>query len=155
VIAPVDGRLRPDSGGVESPALRRVLAVVLLALTIVTGAGAAAGRSPIRVTLTAQNHHPRASRSPSVHWRYCVKVTTAAGKSIPSTIQIRIVSGSKVLVRLAVISLRQGYGHWCQALGGEASVWNVVPRGRQLAFQAVVRARGVTVRRSWPIRVHA
>ncbi len=35
-----------------------------------------------------------------------------------------------------------------------ASGWLVVPRGKPLVFQAVVKARGVTVTRNWPIVVH-
>lgn len=118
-----------------------------------TGAAAVADSSPIRVTLTAQNHHPRASHSPSVHWWYCVRVTTAAGTSVSSTIHVQIVSGDTVVERVGVISLRKGYDHWCQALGGEAGVLNGVPRGRKLVFQAIVTAEGVTVTRSWPIIV--
>ena len=34
---------------------------------------------PIRVALTAKNHQPHPTESPSWHWWYCVKVTTAAG----------------------------------------------------------------------------
>jgi hypothetical protein len=32
-------------------------------------------------------------------------------------------------------------------------VLNVLPRGEELVFQAVVRAEGVTVKRNWPIIV--
>jgi hypothetical protein len=52
-----------------------------------------------------------------------------------------------------MISLRKGYDHWCQAIGGEASILNTLPIGRKLFFQAVVTADGVTVRRNWPIIV--
>jgi len=45
------------------------------------------------------------------------------------------------------------YNHWCQALGGEVSLLNVVPKGKPLDFQAVVTANGMTVRRNWPIIV--
>jgi hypothetical protein len=134
--------------------LRRLLVVAFLGITVVAVTdAAAANQSLIRVRLTAQNHHPTASHSPSVHWWYCVKVTTPEGKSVASTIRIQIVSGSTVVRRLALITLRKGYDHWCQALGGEASVLNVLPRGEELVFQAVVRAEGVTVKRNWPIIV--
>jgi hypothetical protein len=105
------------------------------------------------VSLTAENHHPRASKSPSVHWWYCVRVTTAGGKSVASTIRIQIMIGRRLVKRIAVISLRKGYDHWCAALGGGASVLNVVPRGKKLLFQAVVTAQGVTAKRNWPIIV--
>jgi hypothetical protein len=126
--------------------------LLLVALVGTTTAAAGANPSPIRVTLTAQNHHPRASHSPSVHWSYCVKITTAAGESVASKIRIQVLS-ARTVRRIALISLRKGYDHWCQAIGGEASILNTLPIGRKLYFQAVVTADGVTVRRNWPIIV--
>jgi hypothetical protein len=109
--------------------------LLLVALVGTTTAAAGANPSPIRVTLTAQNHHPRASHSPSVHWSYCVKITTAAGESVASKIRIQVVS-ARTVRRIAMISLRKGYDHWCQAIGGEASILNTLPIGRKLFFQA-------------------
>jgi hypothetical protein len=153
-----DARHRNGGAGlraIESPLLRCLLATVLAMLAGLSGAGMVAGAAPsvIRVTLTAQNHRPRAAKSPSVHWWYCVKITTAAGESVASTIHIRIVSGGTLVRRIASISLRKGYDHWCQAIGGEASILNTLPVGRKLIFQAVVTAQGVTVKRNWPIVV--
>jgi hypothetical protein len=105
------------------------------------------------VTLTAQNHHPRASHDPAVHWWYCVKITAASGESVASTIHMQIVSGRNVVRRAGWITLRKGYNHWCQAIGGEVSLFNVVPKRTPLDFQAVVTAQGVTVKRNWPIIV--
>jgi hypothetical protein len=135
--------------------LRRFLAVVLVALTVVAGAVAAVGksRSPIRVTLTAQNHRPRPSESPSWHWAYCVKVRTAAGKSVASTIDLQILLDGKPVQGVGAVSLKKGYDHWCAAIGGEVNVLLAVPRGKKLLFQAAVRAKGVTVKRNWPIIV--
>ena len=129
--------------------------IALGGITAASGvsAVAAANPSPIRVTLTAQSHQPRASLSPSEHWWYCVKVTATAGTPIASTIRIQVVWGRTVR-RIALISLRKGYDRWCQPLGGEASVLNTLPVGRTLIFQAVVTADGVTVKRNWPIIVH-
>lgn len=139
-------------GGVGLAVLRHLLLVALLGITVVAAAGAAIDSTPIRATLTAQNHHPRASQNPSVHWWYCVKIRTAAGKSVASKIRIQVVTGRSVK-RIAFISLRRGYDHWCKAMGGEASILNVLPRGRRLIFQAVVTADGVTVTRNWWIIV--
>ena len=139
----------------ESSVLRRLAALVLVALTIVGGGVAALGKSqtPIRVTLTAQNHHPRASASPSVQWGYCVRVRTAAGKSVASTIHLQILQGIKPVGQVGFVSLRKGYDHWCASIGGETNALLAVPRGARLIFQAVVRAEGVTVKRNWPIVV--
>ncbi len=116
-------------------------------------ARAATHQSPIRVTLTAQNHQPRVSNSPTAHWGYCVKVTTAAGKSVASKILLQIVSGRTPVVGVGLVWLKKGYDHWCAGVGGEASVLHGVPPGKKLIFQAVVRAQGVTVKRDWPIVV--
>jgi hypothetical protein len=131
---------------------RLILLFTLVGTTVATGAAAGANRSPIRVNLTAQNHDPRASHNPSVHWSYCVKVTTASGESVASRIRIQVAWGRTVR-RIALISLRKGYNHWCQGIGGEASILNMLPVGRKLLFQAVVTAQGVTVTKSWPIIV--
>jgi hypothetical protein len=148
-------RFHVDSSRLESAVLRRFVTVGLVALTVGGGGMAALGesRTPIRVTLTAQNHHPRASASPSVQWGYCVKVRTAAGKSVASTIHLQILQGHKSVGQVGFVSLRRGYDHWCASIGGETNALLAVPRGKKLIFQAVVRADGVTVRRNWPIVV--
>jgi hypothetical protein len=139
----------------ESAVLRRFVAVGLVALTVAGGGMAALGKSrtPLRVTLTAQNHDPRASASPSVQWGYCVRVRTAAGKSVASTIHLQILQGRKPVGQVGFVSLRKGYDHWCASIGGETNALLAVPRGKRLIFQAVVRAEGVTVKRNWPIVV--
>ena len=109
--------------------------------------------SPIRVILAAQNHHPRASTSPYEHWWYSVKVTTAAGKSVASKIQLRILSNRTPLVGVGLVTLKKGHDYWRAGIGGEASVLNTLPRGKRLILQAVVKAEGVTVKRNWPLVV--
>jgi hypothetical protein len=135
--------------------LRRVLVLAIAAVAVATGASAAVGASPsvIRVTLTAQNHHPRASHDPAVQWGYCVKVRTADGRSVPSTIHLQFVLRRKVLRPAGLITLGKGYDHWCGTIGGEVSLFNVLPKRVLLDFQAVVTAQGVTVKRNWPIIV--
>jgi hypothetical protein len=116
---------------------------------------AATHRSPIRVILTAQNHHPRSSDSPSAHWGYCVKVRTAAGKPLAAPIQLRlqILMGRIPVAGVGEVWLKKGYDNWCAGIGGETNALLAVPRGKKLSFQAVVRAMGVTVKRNWPIVV--
>lgn len=127
---------------------------VLVVLSLLFAASAFAARpSPIRVTLTAESHRPRPSQSPSWQWGYCVKVTTAEGTSVASTIHLQILNGKKRVRDMAVISLRKGYNHWCASIGGEANVLYGLPRGQRFVFQAVVRADGVTVKRNWPFVV--
>ncbi|HEX5449273.1 MAG TPA: hypothetical protein VFW85_04385 [Gaiellaceae bacterium] len=54
---------------------------------------------------------------------------------------------------VGLVSLKKGYDHWCGSIGGEYNVLEAVPRGKRLAFQAVVKTMGVTVTRNWPIVV--
>jgi hypothetical protein len=131
----------------------RSLGVLLALLCLATACGS--GSQGIRVTLTAQNHHPRPSESPSWHWGYCVKVRTVAGTSVASTIQLRILSGRTPVAGVGLVSLRKGYDRWCAAIGGEGNILDALPRGKKLVFQAVVTANGATVERNWPIVVTA
>ncbi|MGZ4383336.1 MAG: hypothetical protein ACXVY3_01940 [Gaiellaceae bacterium] len=82
-----------------------------------------------------------------------MKVRTAAGTSVASTIHLQILLGGKPVGAVGLVSLKKGYDHWCGAIGGEANVLLAVPRRTKLIFQAVVRAEGVTVNRNWPIVV--
>ena len=113
---------------------------------------APATKTPIRVTLTAQNHRPRPSESPNWHWWYSVKVLTAAGP-VAAHIHLQILSGRTPVEGVALISLTKGLPDWRAAIGGEANVLADAPRGRKLLLEAVVRAKGVTVRRFWPLVV--
>jgi hypothetical protein len=129
----------------------RSLGLLLALVLLVTGCGSDA--HGIRVTLTAENHHPRASELPNVQWWYCVKVTTAEGKSVASRIHLQILSGRTPLEGVGLIWLKKGYDRWCADIGGEGNVLDALPRGKKLVLQAVVRAAGVTVSRNWPIVV--
>lgn len=138
----------------------RSLGVPLALLCVVTACGSGTRESPLRVTLTAQNHQPRVTLTgrnhqppPNQQWGYCVKVRTAAGKSVASTIHLQILSGRTPIERLGTVWLNPGYDHWCGSIGGEYNALEAAPRGRKLVFQAVVRAEGVTVERNWPIVV--
>jgi hypothetical protein len=131
----------------------RSLGALLALLCLVTACGS--GTQGIRVTLTAQNHDPHPSESPSWQWWYCVKVTTAAGKSVASRIDFGILSGRSPVQAAGTIWLKKGYDHWCADIGGEGNILDALPRGKKLVFQAVVSADGVTVKRNWPIVVPA
>jgi hypothetical protein len=116
---------------------------------------ATARRSPIRVILTAQNHDPRASNSPYVHWGYCVKVRTAAGKAPPSRIHLllEILKGRTPVAGVGEVWLNKGYDNWCGGIGGESNPLLTVERGKKLTFHAVVTTMGVTIKRNWLIVV--
>jgi hypothetical protein len=145
-----DARCGPKLARKMSRSLRLFIAAVCIALSIVPASGAGTSQSPVvRVTLTARNHQAHASE----HWWYCVKVATAAGKSVASRIHLQILSGDALVQDVGYVGLKKGYDHWCAGIGGEASLLLAVPRGQKLTFQAVVRAEGVTVTRNWPLVV--
>src|SRR5579884_464681 len=136
------------------------LTVLLAVMSVVTACGSATHESPIRVTLTAQNHHPLVTLSgrnhqppPNEQWWYCVRVRTTAGTSVASRIDLQIVSGRTLVRGAGTVWLRRGYDRWCGSIGGEYNLFEAVPWGKKLDFQAVVRAKGVTVRRDWPLVV--
>lgn len=153
LIAEAKRRMRRRRFVIAAAALAAGAAAAIVALRGPAVTVTETHRSPIRVTLTAKNHEPRASESPYKHWWYSVKVTTAAGKSVASTIHLQILSGRTPLEGVGLVTLKKGYDHWSAAIGGEASVLHGLPRGKKLIFQAVVRAKGVTVKRNWPIVV--
>ena len=119
--------------------MRRIVVIVVIALTVVAGAAASERKSPgrIRVTLTASNHNPYPRNEPGWQWGYCVRITTAAGKSVASTTHLQILMGATRVAGLGYVSLRKGYDHWCAAIGGEDNVLLTVPRRKKLVFQAV------------------
>lgn len=137
---------------------------MLALLSLVTACGSAKHESPIRVTLTAKNHHPRLTLTglnhqppPNQQWGYCVKIRTAAGKPVPAPVrlELRIVSGRTPVGEAGTVTFGKGArDNWCASIGGEYNAFEAVPPGKPLAFQAVVKALGVTVRQNWPIVVH-
>jgi hypothetical protein len=117
-------------------------------------AAAATSRSPIRVTLRADNHDPHPDTDPSWQWGYCVRVRTVSAETVAATIHLQILLGRKRVAQVGFVSLRKGYNHWCGSIGGETDPLLTVPRGKKLLFQAVVRAEGTTVKANWPFVVH-
>jgi len=137
----------------------------LLALLCLGAAcGAATRPTPIRVALTAQNHHPLVRLTgrnhqppPNEQWGYCVQIGTAAGKPVQGPVELRlqILLGRRLVAGVGLVSFKTGArDHWCGSIGGEYNVLEVVPPGKKLVFQAVATAMGVTVKKNWPIVVH-
>lgn len=142
----------------------RSLSALLALLCLATACGAARSRSPIRVALTAQNHRPLLRLTgrnhqppPNEQWGYCVQIGTAAGKPVPGPVKfhLQILLGHRAVAGVGLVSFKTGArDHWCGSIGGEYNVLEVVPPGRKLVFQAVVKAMGLTVKKNWPIVVH-
>jgi hypothetical protein len=141
----------------------KTLRVLLPLLFVTTACGSGPRQSPIRVTLTAKNHHPLLTLTgrnhqppPSQQWGYCVKIRTSSGKPVPAPIQLHLqfVLNRTVVKRMGMVSLNKGYDNWCGSIGGEYNMLEALPPGKKVDFQAVVKSMGVTVRQNWPIVVH-
>lgn len=123
--------------------MRRLLAVAVLALAVAPAASAAS----IRVVLTAQSHHPRVGKS----WWYEVRVTSG-GKPVAARIHLQVLFGGMPVGQIGVHRVRTGI--WREVIGkGANAPFPAAARGQPLVFQAVVTAKGVTVKRNWPIVV--
>ncbi|HEY6017435.1 MAG TPA: hypothetical protein VIU44_02850 [Gaiellaceae bacterium] len=120
--------------------------VVLAALSLVVAAPASA--ATIRVALTAQSHHPLVGKT----WWYQVKVTDAAGKPVAAKIHLQILFAGSVVGQVGVHRVANGV--WREVIGqGANTPFPAAARGQPLVFQAVVTAKGQTVKRNWPIVV--
>jgi hypothetical protein len=138
--------------------------VLLALLCVLAGCGSGAHHSAIRVALTAQDHRPlllltgrNHQPPPNEQWGYCVQIGTAGGRPVPGIVQLhlQILLGRRPVAGVGLVSFKKGArDHWCGSIGGEYNVFEAVPPGKQLVFQAVVTAMGVTVKRDWPIVVH-
>jgi hypothetical protein len=138
--------------------MRRLLAVVGLALLL---AGCGGGRHvvhpsraatkpkpQIRVTLTAQSHHPRVGRP----WHYEVRVTDASGKPVAAFVHLQIAFGGTPVGQIGRHFVANGV--WQETIGGDGNApFPAASRGQPLKFQAIVTAKGATVTRNWPILV--
>jgi hypothetical protein len=136
--------------------MRRLLAVVGLAL-LLAGCGGrkhvshitpAAPKPRIRVTLTAQSHSPRVGKP----WRYEVRVTDAAGRPVPASVHLQMVSVGTPVGQIGLHYVKNGV--WRETIGGDGNApFPAAARGQPLTFQAIVFAKGQTVAKNWPILV--
>lgn len=125
--------------------MRRLLAIAVLALAV---APAALAASPIKASLRAQSHHPVVGKT----WWYQVKVTGAAGKPVAAKIHLQILFAGAPVGQIGIHRVANGF--WREVIGkGPNPPFPAASRGQPLVFQAVVTAKGVTVKRNWPIVV--
>jgi len=124
--------------------VRSILVVAALLLVLAPAALAA----PIRVTLTAQDHHPRVGK----RWSYSVVVRNANGKPVAAKVHMQILFGGFPVGQIGVHRVTSGV--WRETLGtGKNPPFPATARGQALVLQAVVTAAGQTVKKNWPITV--
>jgi hypothetical protein len=107
---------------------------------------APAGR--LRVTIVSPTHRPKVN----VPWPVKVTAADASGKPIAATLTMRVLFAGRAVGKIDDGAVYHFVGTW-QERPGNGITWPPESRGQPLAFQAIVKAKGVTVRRSWWIRV--
>jgi hypothetical protein len=110
-----------------------------------TGSGA---RPSVRVTISASTHHPRANAP----WPVTVRVTDASGRPVAATLTMRILFNGTPVGKVDYGRVFHFVGAWREKRGQEIK-WPITSRNQPLAFQAIVRARGKTVEKTWAITV--
>jgi hypothetical protein len=116
--------------------------------TTTTTTPGAKPKPSIRAQLTADSHHPRVGKP----WHYEVRVTDAAGKPVAASVHLQILFGGVPVGQVG--RHRVANGVWQETIGaGKNQPFPSQARGQRLVFQAVVTAKGQTVRVNYPIRV--
>jgi hypothetical protein len=128
----------------------------LLAMVLCAGCGGhgkaqtATTRPPagIRVTLTADSHHPRVGKP----WHYEVRITDAAGKPVAARIHLQILLGGSPVGQIGRHNVANGV--WQETIGkGANQPFPAQARNIPLQFEAVVTAQGQTKKVDYPITV--
>ena len=98
--------------------------------------------------LTADSHHPRVGRP----WHYEVRVTDLAGRPVPARVHLQILFAGVPVGQVG--RHRVANGVWRETIGAGANApFPARARGQPLVFEAVVTARGQTVKADYPITV--
>jgi hypothetical protein len=121
--------------------------VALLLLAALAGCGGhgrvttttARPKPSIRVSLSADTHHPRVGKP----WHYEVRVTDSAGKPVPARIHLQILFGGAPVGQIG--RHRVPNGIWSETIGSRGNApFPARALGVRLVFQAVVTALGQT-----------
>ena len=100
----------------------------------------------VRVTISAPTHHPRVKAK----WPVTVHVTNAAGQPIAARLTMRILFAGSPVGKVDFGRVYHFVGSWREKKGEEIT-WPAASRGQPLAFQAIVTAHHVTVKRTFPV----
>jgi hypothetical protein len=106
----------------------------------------AAPSSAVKVTISAPTHHPKVNAK----WPVTVRVTNAAGKPIAATLTMNILFGGTQVGKVDNGRVYHVVGTWREKPGQEIT-WPADSRGQALAFEAIVKADGTTVKRTYAI----
>jgi hypothetical protein len=98
----------------------------------------------VRGSLSGPDHTPTAGKG----WPYTVKVTDAAGKPLPGTVDIQFVFSGQVVGRDKPPTHPLAHGMWHDVL-----TFPPQSVGLPLTFQAVVHTPQGSVTFNWPVKV--
>jgi hypothetical protein len=101
---------------------------------------------PVRGSLRAKGHSPRAGRP----WSYAVHVTDAAGHPLAGTVDIEFLFEGQVVGRDTPPTHAVRNGLWQDKL-----TFPTPAIGEPLTFRAVVHTRLGSITLDWPVRVKA
>jgi hypothetical protein len=116
--------------------------------TTTAAATTTAPAAPIRVTIDSPTHRPTAN----VPWPVTITVTDASGKPVAATVTMQVLFGGQPVGKIDEGAVYRFVGTW-QEKPGNGITWPPESVGQPLTFQAIVKAKGVTVKRNWAIRV--
>jgi len=114
---------------------------------------AAPGRSAqpsaggVRVAIIAPTHTPKVN----ANWPVAVKVSDAGGRPLAATLTMRVLFAGAPVGKVDNGRVYRFVGSW-QEKPGQDITWPAQSRGQPLTFEAVVRAKGETVKRTWWIQ---
>ena len=134
--------------------MRPVVAAALLAVLAGCGgrghsaATTTAAAPKLRVTISAQSHHPRVGE----RWHYEVRVTDAAGKPVAARIHLQILFAGVPVGQIG--RHRVANGVWSETFGAPGNPpFPARARGQHLALQAIATSNGRTGSAVYPIVV--
>ena len=113
-----------------------------------TGASTTTTRAQVRVTISSPTHAPKVN----VPWPVRITATDGSGKPVTGTLTMRVLFGGQPVGKIDKGAVYHFVGTWQERPGNEIT-WPPASRGQPLTFQVVVKARGLTIRKNWAIRV--
>ena len=121
-------------GGAQAAQARSVTAVAPLA--------------HIEVTISSPSHTPKVN----VPWPVKVTVANAAGKPVAATLTMQVLFAGQPVGKIDNGAVYHFVGTWRERKGHEIT-WPAAARSEPLSLQFIVKADGVTVRKTWAITV--
>jgi hypothetical protein len=100
-----------------------------------------------KASLAASTHHPRVNRP----WPVTIRATDPAGHPIRAKLTMRLLYGSIPVGKVDNGRIYTFTGAWREPKGKEIS-FPTASRGQRLTFQALVTARGKTIKLNYWVR---